>query len=78
MRRLLVCLLALVAVVAVACGSLQPYALIVNGHRIPQRDVDNELKAIRGNARYLDAIDPSRRRNRGRSRARGQADAGAG
>jgi hypothetical protein len=60
-RRLFVCLLALVAVVAVACGSLQPYALIVNGHRIPQRDVDNELKAIRGNARYLDAIDPSRR-----------------
>ena len=61
MRRLFVCLLALVALVAVACGSLQPYALIVNGHRIPQRDIDNELKAIRGNARYLDAIDPSRR-----------------
>jgi parvulin-like peptidyl-prolyl isomerase len=60
-RRLLVCLVALLAVVAVACGSLQSYALIVNGHRIPQRDVDNELKAIRGNARYLDAIDPSRR-----------------
>jgi foldase protein PrsA len=44
----------------VACGSLQPYALIVNGTRIPQHDIDNELKAIRGNARYLDAIDPSR------------------
>jgi len=49
-----------VAVVASACGTLQPYALIVNGQRIQQRDVDNELKAIRGNARYLDAIDPSR------------------
>jgi foldase protein PrsA len=45
----------------VACGSLQPYALIVNGNRIAQHDVDNELKAIRGNARYLDAIDPSRK-----------------
>ena len=35
MRRLLVCLVALLAVVAVACGSLQSYALIVNGHRLP-------------------------------------------
>lgn len=60
MRRLLLCLVALLAVVGVACGSLQPYALIVNGTRIPQHDIDNELKAIRGNARYLDAIDPSR------------------
>jgi foldase protein PrsA len=59
-RRLLLCLVALLAVVGVACGSLQPYALIVNGTRIPQHDIDNELKAIRGNARYLDAIDPSR------------------
>ena len=56
----LVALLAVVAVVATACGSLQPYALIVNGSRIQQHDVDNELKAIRGNGRYLDAIDPSR------------------
>jgi len=56
----LVALLALVGVVASACGTLQPYALIVNGTRIPQHDVDNELKAIRQNGRYLDAIDPSR------------------
>jgi parvulin-like peptidyl-prolyl cis-trans isomerase-like protein len=61
LKRLFVCLLALVAVLGVACGSLEPYAAIVNSHRIPQKDVDNELKAIRGNARYLDAIDPSRR-----------------
>jgi parvulin-like peptidyl-prolyl isomerase len=60
-RRLLVCLLALLAALAVACGSLQSYAAIVNGNRIAERDVDNELKAIRGNAKYLDAIDPSRR-----------------
>ena len=61
MKRFLVCLVALLGVVAAACGTLQPYALIVNGSRIPQRDLDNELKAIRGNGRYLDAIDPSRR-----------------
>lgn len=61
MRRALVGLVALVALVAAACGTLQPYALIVNGTRIQQHDIDNELKAIRGNARYLDAIDPSRR-----------------
>jgi foldase protein PrsA len=60
-KRILLCLVALLAVVGVACGSLQPYALIVNGSRIPQHDIDNELKAIRGNARYLDAIDPSRK-----------------
>jgi parvulin-like peptidyl-prolyl cis-trans isomerase-like protein len=60
-RRLFLGLLALVAIVAAGCGSLQPYAAIVNSHRIPQHDVDNELKAIRGNARYLDAIDPSRK-----------------
>jgi len=60
-RRSLVCLVTLFAIGAAACGTLQPYALVVNGHRIPQRDIDNELKAIRGNARYLDAIDPSRR-----------------
>jgi len=59
-KRLFVGLVALLALVGVACGSLQPYALIVNGSRIPQHDIDNELKAIRGNARYLDAIDPSR------------------
>src|SRR5205085_66510 len=57
----LVALVALLGIAAAACGTLQPYALIVNGSRIPQRDVDNELKAIRGNGRYLDAIDPSRR-----------------
>ena len=64
MRRPLLGLVALVAfvgLVAVACGTLQPYALVVNGTRIPQHDLDNELKAIRGNGRYLDAIDPSRR-----------------
>ena len=46
---------------ATACGSLQPYAAIVNGVRIPQHDIDNELKAIRANGRYLDAIDPTRK-----------------
>src|SRR5439155_1432239 len=45
LRRVLVSLLALVAVVAAACGTLSPYAAIVNGHRVSERDVDNELKA---------------------------------
>jgi len=58
-KRLFVGLVALLAVVAAACGSLQPYALIVNGSRIQQRDIDQELKAIRGNGRYLDAIEPT-------------------
>jgi foldase protein PrsA len=57
----LVALLGAIAVVATACGSLQPYAAIVNGVRIPQHDIDNELKAIRANGRYLDAIDPTRK-----------------
>jgi foldase protein PrsA len=57
----LVALLGAIAVLATACGSLQPYAAIVNGVRIPQHDIDNELKAIRANGRYLDAIDPTRR-----------------
>ncbi|MBV8161353.1 MAG: peptidylprolyl isomerase [Acidimicrobiia bacterium] len=63
MRRLLVCLVALLAIAATAtaCGTLEPYALIVNGTKIPQHDVDNELKAIRANGRYLDAIDPTRK-----------------
>jgi foldase protein PrsA len=56
----LAALVALLGLVAAACGTLQPYALIVNGARIPQHDVDNELKAIRANGRYLDAIDPTR------------------
>jgi hypothetical protein len=57
----LVALLGAIAVLATACGSLQPYAAIVNGVRIPQHDIDNELKAIRANGRYLDAIDPTRK-----------------
>jgi foldase protein PrsA len=58
-KRLLVCLIALVALAGVACGNLQAYAAIVNGSRIPQKDVDQELKAIKANAKYLDALDPS-------------------
>jgi len=73
-KRLFVGLVALLALVGVACGSLQPYALIVNGSRIPQHDIDNELKAIRGNARYLDAIDPSRQQILGSGKGTFNAD----
>jgi foldase protein PrsA len=62
-RRLLLSLFALLAAVGLlaSCGSLAAYAAIVNGHRVSEKDVDSELIAIRGNARYLDTIDPSRR-----------------
>jgi hypothetical protein len=66
-RRSLLAVVALVAVFAAACGTLQPYAAVVNGHRVSERDVDDELKAIRGNAKYLDTIDPSRRQILGSS-----------
>ena len=74
MRRLFAGIVALLAVVAAGCGSLQPYALVVNGGRIQQRDIDNELKAIRGNARYLDAIDPSRQQIFGSGKGTFNAD----
>ena len=57
MKALLVSLLALVAVLVAGCASLEPYAAVVNGHRIAERDVTDELKAIRANGRYLDAVD---------------------
>jgi hypothetical protein len=73
-KRFVLCLVALFGVAAAACGTLQPYALIVNGSRIAQHDVDNELKAIRGNGRYLDAIDPSRQQIFGSGKGTFNAD----
>ena len=74
MRKPLLGLVALLGVVAAACGSLQPYALVVNGSRIPQSEVDKELKAIRGNGRYLDAIDPTRQQVLGTGKGTFNAD----
>ncbi len=74
MKRVLVGFVALLGILAAACGTLQSYALIVNGTRIAQSDVDKELKAIRGNGRYLDAIDPSRRQILGTGQGTFNAD----
>jgi len=61
LRVSLFALVTLLALSAVACGSVRPYAAIVNSHRVGEKDVTDELNSIRKNARYLDAIDPSRR-----------------
>lgn len=42
--------------VAGACGSVQPTAATVNGHRISQESVDDELREIRDNRRYREAL----------------------
>jgi parvulin-like peptidyl-prolyl isomerase len=54
----LVCFVALVALTAglTACGSVEPTAVTVNGHRISQSAVDDELRQIRDNKRYRDAL----------------------
>ncbi|HEX9969426.1 MAG TPA: peptidylprolyl isomerase [Acidimicrobiales bacterium] len=57
MRRTLflaACVLALVA--GTACGDVNPYAAKVNGDRIAVDELNRELKAVRGNKQYLDAV----------------------
>lgn len=39
-----------------ACGSVQPTAATVNGQRISQDSIDEELRQIRDNKRYRDAL----------------------
>jgi len=57
-RKVLASLVALFALAFAACGSLSPYAAIVSGHRISERSINDELAAIKANAKYLDAVDP--------------------
>jgi len=45
-----------------ACGTLAPYAAVVNGHRISQRSLDNELNAIKSNEIYRRAIEAGQTR----------------
>lgn len=65
MKRLTPSFGALVALVlgfsllASACGTVVPYAAVVAGQRISQRDLDDELRAIRGNRRYYDQVKAS-------------------
>ena len=42
--------------IAASCGAVTPYAAIVNGERVSQRDLDRELKAIRGNKQFSQAL----------------------
>ena len=55
MKRLLALVVALAALLA-ACGSLGATAVTVNGDRVSQKTVDDELDQIRDNKRYRDAI----------------------
>jgi len=50
-------LLVAFAVLLAGCGTVTPYAAKVNGERISVRDLERELKAIRGNEKYLEAIE---------------------
>lgn len=61
MRKPPAVLVSFVALVVLAvglggCGSVQPTAATVNGHRISQESVDDELREIRDNKRYRDAL----------------------
>jgi foldase protein PrsA len=58
-RRILVGILALAALVGAGCGKLGPTAATVNGSRVSQKDVDGELEAIRDNEAYRQALEAS-------------------
>lgn len=58
MKRLLVISALAVGVLASsACGAVTPYAATVNGQRISQRELDRELKEIRANKDYVEALE---------------------
>lgn len=48
---------ALVSVLAVACGSVQPYAAKIDGERISQGDLETEMRNIAANAQYLRLVE---------------------
>jgi foldase protein PrsA len=55
-KRLLPLLLAASALIGTACGSATPYAAKVNSQTITQKSLDAELKAIKANKAYVDAL----------------------
>jgi foldase protein PrsA len=55
-RRFLALFVVAASLVLAACGAVTPFAAIVNGERIAQKDLDSELKAIRGNKAYVQAL----------------------
>jgi parvulin-like peptidyl-prolyl isomerase len=50
-------LVALVALVAGACGPAASYAATVNGHQLSQKELTAELEAIRDNKAYAQAVE---------------------
>ena len=57
MRKLLVFLVASATLlVAASCGAVTPYAAIVNGDRVSQRDLDRELKALKSNKQFSESL----------------------
>ncbi|HUR24154.1 MAG TPA: peptidylprolyl isomerase [Acidimicrobiales bacterium] len=72
MRRLFCLLVTTMAVVALSgCGSLGGYAAKVNGVRIDRDEVEDELRAILDNKKYLDRIDQGAPGEPGSGRVRG-------
>jgi foldase protein PrsA len=63
-KRFSLCLVALAVLgfAGSACGSLAPYAAVVNGHRISQKSLDSELNAIKSNEIYRRAIESGQTR----------------
>jgi foldase protein PrsA len=55
-RRLLLLFIAAVTLLGAACGAVSPFAAIVNGQRVTQRDLDRELKAIKNNKDFVQAL----------------------
>jgi parvulin-like peptidyl-prolyl isomerase len=55
-RRLLPLLCSVALAFGPACGTVPPTAARVNGTEIPERELDEELQAIAGNERYLQAL----------------------
>lgn len=57
MRLLLVASALVLALVGAGCDAVSPYAAKVNGERISVRVLDRELDAIKGNPKYLEAVE---------------------
>lgn len=56
MRKVLLLLCSVALAFVTACGAVQAMAARVNGTEIPERELDEELRAIAENERYLQAL----------------------
>jgi foldase protein PrsA len=55
-KRLLVLLAAAAVLLSAACGAVTPFAAIVNGDRVNQRDLDDELNALKSNKAFVESL----------------------